>query len=224
MAEPLPPGRPPTDLSAAIAWIEQPDGTRLKVSIADRIVEIVGAGLFLHDAAAAIGFPIDTLRSWRRTGARAARQLLNGEKRLSDLSAHEQQCGELSIRWDRAEMEARRSLMDVSWKVATGGLTRTEVTRKVVHPENVDPSAVRTIETTTKTIEVLPSDRMLSWLLEHRWPEDFGRRRLEITGDGGGPVQVEDATAAVDKLRSAIADIREAKAENDPTAGNGTHV
>jgi len=225
MAEPLPPGRPPTDLGAVVAYVEHPDGKREPVTLADRIVETIGSCLFLQDAAAAVGFPVETLRLWRKTGARVSRQLLNGEKRLSDLSKYEQQCGELSIRWDRAEMEARKSLLGVTWKVATGGVTRTEVTTKVVHNENVDPSAGRVIETTTKEIEVLPNASMLSWLLERRWPDDFGRRgRLELTGAEGGPVQVEDASAAVEKLRSAIADVREATAENEAVTGNGAHV
>jgi hypothetical protein len=211
-----------------MTYVENPDGSRTAVTIADRIVETVGAGLFLHDAAAAIGFPVDTLRAWRKIGARVARQLLNGEKRLNDLSAHERQCGDLSIRWDRAEMGARQALLNVGMKLAKGGLTRTEVSVKTIRPAANEPGdGERLVETVTRDIEVLPSVQMLSWLLERRWPEDFGRRRLEVTGADGGPVLLGDAASAADKLRSAIEDIRESKAEADESLagnGNGAHV
>lgn len=30
-----------------------------------------------------------------------------------------------------------------------------------------------------------------AWLLERRYPEEFGRRQVEVIGQGGGPVQVQ---------------------------------
>lgn len=223
MADPLPPGRPPTDLGATVGWVEV-DGVQKEVTLADRIVEVVGLGMFLTDAAAAVGFPVETLRAWRQRGAAATRHLLNGDRTLTQLSAHERQCADLSIRWDRAEMEARRALLGVADKVAKGGLTRTEVTKKVLHRETEDPETGRLVETTTKTVDVLPDGRMLSWMLERRWPEDYGRRRVEITGADGGAVQIEDNGSAVAKLRAAIEEIREAKTEDAAANGNGTHV
>lgn len=34
-----------------------------------------------------------------------------------------------------------------------------------------------------------------SWLLERRWPDEYGQRRVEITGKDGGPVQFEARAA-----------------------------
>lgn len=33
-----------------------------------------------------------------------------------------------------------------------------------------------------------------AWILERRYPKEFGRQSLEITGSEGGPIQVEAAT------------------------------
>jgi transposase len=35
--------------------------------------------------------------------------------------------------------------------------------------------------------------RAAAWLLEHRWPQEWGRRNVEVTGPEGGPVEVQEA-------------------------------
>lgn len=34
-----------------------------------------------------------------------------------------------------------------------------------------------------------------AWALERRWPEDFGMRKVEVTGKDGGPIQFEAQAA-----------------------------
>jgi hypothetical protein len=35
--------------------------------------------------------------------------------------------------------------------------------------------------------------RAAAWFLEHRWPHEWGRRNVEVTGPDGGPVEVQEA-------------------------------
>jgi hypothetical protein len=55
------------------------------------------------------------------------------------------------------------------------------------------------VETTTRRERRAPDGAMLRWLLSKRFPDEFSDR-LELTGAGGGPVQVEhgDRDAAAD--------------------------
>ncbi len=53
-------------------------------------------------------------------------------------------------------------------------------------------SALRLIATVNRAA---PDDwRAAAWILERRFPKDFGRNVLEVTGADGGPMQVEVAT------------------------------
>lgn len=54
--------------------------------------------------------------------------------------------------------------------------------------------------------------RAAAWILERRFPEDFGKTRVEVTGANGGPVQVE--VAALQRvILSALRDHPEARIE-----------
>jgi len=187
-------------------------------------------GGFLHDAAARVGVAVETLRTWRTVGNRCLGEVTAGKRRRSDMSRHERNCATLAAKIDLAEAEARTGLMMVAGQLARGGITRKETTTKSVNA----PAGAVVVETITREIEVGPDGHMVAWLLQHRWPGDFNRSRLEITGADGGAVQV-DATPIIEKVRRHLADIQAARAETDPAAletlmaepatpnGNGHH-
>lgn len=214
-------GHPPTNFYAPIDYLNgQP------VSIMDRVEEALRQGAFLHDAAARIGQPVEQLREWRKIGVRVGRALIAGTKRLHDLTVHERQCGELALRMERAEAEGRMHLLALAQRQARGGLKRTEVTSKVVGSTlNADGQLTggTVTEHTIREITAPPDSNMITWLLGHRWPEDFGRNRVELTGPEGAAVRVE--LSAGDKLRSLIQDVRDSTSEADDevaaVAGNG---
>jgi hypothetical protein len=177
----------------------QVDGAQVPITIMDRVEETIRQGAFLHDAAARVGVTVETLRRWITTGNASAADVLSGRRRLSQLNAHERRCVELAERVERAEAEAKVVLTGTAMKVARGGFKRMETTRKTT---GQGPP-----EVTVREIEAAPDAHMLSWMLSHRWPEDFGRNRLEVTGPGGGPLAV-DVTPVAERLREALAEVR----------------
>lgn len=225
-------GAPPTNLDAVVRYRPNPaTGEQVGLTVTDIVVETMSVGGFLHDAAARVGVAVETLRRWRTTGNAALADLANGTRRLSDMKAHERRCITLVQRMDDAEAEARTALLQVANGIANGGGTRTETTVKLLQPTDDDGAPKGDpieLERTTRTIEAAPDGAMVGWLLSHRWPADFNRNRVEITGEGGGPVLV-DATPALEKIARHLADIKAAREETAPDAleaalanGNGS--
>ena len=203
-------GAVPKNLDDVIAYRQGPDGEQVPVTYMDRIVEAIGLGGFLHDAAARVGVTVETLRDWRRQGNAALADVLAGRKRRSHLTKRQRQYAELAQRMETAEAEARLRLLGIGQQLAQGGAQTVETIERVVEP---DRGPRRVIERTTKTSTTLPDARMVTWLLSHRWPGDFAGR-VELTGPAGGPVQV-DTRPALDRLRHAIE-----KARQPPTNGS----
>lgn len=194
-------GRPPVDLYAVCDYRTMPDGSRQPVTYMERIVETMRLGGFLHDAAARIGIETGTIRSWRKQGARAIADVAEGRKRRSHLTKKERQRAEMAALMDEAETEARLNLLALAAKTAQGGHKRTETTTKHVAAAGGLPALV---ETTQREIVEAPNPGMIQWLLGHRWPEDFNRQRVEVTGKEGGPINIDAAGSALDRLRAAV--------------------
>lgn len=197
-------GAVPRDLDAVIDYrpVRHADGTieQQPVTFAERIIEAISLGGFLHDAAARVGITVETLREWRRVGNKARHDVLTGTKRRSHLTKRERQLAELAANLELAESEARLRLLGIGQKLAQGGTQRTETTVETIAPTGGTPQLVRTTE---RTYVAEPSAQMVTWLLGHRWPADFGTTRTEITGPDGGPIQV-GAAPALDRLRDVI--------------------
>jgi hypothetical protein len=165
------------------------------VSAMDRAVEAFRSGAFMQDAAARIGWPVATLRQWLKVGAEAVSAVAQGKVRAHELTPHQRQCAELHQRTVRAETDARMMMLALVQQQAAGGHTRTETTIRTVNGQAT--------ETTTRTIVAAPDARAASWLLAHRWPEDFARRSIEVTGAGGAPIEV-DVRSAAERLAEVI--------------------
>lgn len=219
-------GKPPTRLNVPIDF----DGTGKPVTITERVVETLRAGGFIHDAAARIGFPRETLSDWRKLGQRTIRDIVQGRKRSHELTDHERECVVLAREMEKAEADAKVWMLGKLHDLGAG-MKRTETTTRTRTPivgETVVTEAAVVVETTIKEITAVPDVRALTWLLEHRFQRDFGMKRIELSGPEGGPIAIE-TESAVDKLREAIAAVQATKAETDDDLaalgadGNGTN-
>lgn len=218
-------GQPSVDLEAIAGYLDV-DGTMTPITVADQVVEVLAAGGFEKDAAARAGVDKTTLRGWVATGSRARRQVLAGERRAHDLTEHEGQCVRLLARVEKAEADARTMLTATAARVAQGGIVSTERTRKT--------DADGQVSETVTTRETLPDGRLALQMLAQRWPAEWGRNRIEITGADGGPVTV-DAAPIRDMIAQRLAAIRERTEAATPESlglavapngsnGNGSHT
>lgn len=191
-------GKPPVNLEGIAGYLDV-DGTMTPYTVADAVVSVLREGGFEKDAAARGGVDKTTLRGWMATGSRARRQVLQGERRAHDLTEHEAQCVRLLVRIEEAEAEARVSLSATAARVAQGGIKVTETTVK---------REGRKVTQTVTERETLPDGRLALQLLAQRWPNEWGRHRVEVSGPDGGAVQV-DVAGIRETVAARLATIRE---------------
>lgn len=211
-------------------------GDGAEVTVQDRVTETLKVGLFLHDAAARIGIGQDTLRRWITEGTRLSRDILSGRRTNADLDMEERNRIGFAQAVAEAEAEGKMILMGLAHRLSVGGMQVEEIT--VTEHEPIEPifdqdghivlsgrPGHRDVRTTTKT--TLPDPTMIRWRLERRWPEDFGRAtRLEVSGPGGGPLEIEDRTPTdvlLEKLRRMTRqrEAIEAESVEDESPGQG---
>lgn len=215
-------GRPPVDLHAPIARVDDGRGGVREVSRLDRVREVYRVCGFDKDAAARCGVAVDTYRGWLREGTRLRAALTAGTyidedgrpRTRGQLRKAERQLVELAETVEQAETEGRLMLLGLAEQLSRGGLEAGEET--VV--ETVTPQGSVVTERRRKSSRTLPDGAMIRWRLERRFPQDFGTRRVELTGADGGPVQVE-ATPAVERLVEALDRIA-----STPAAGSNGHA
>jgi transposase len=191
-------GRPPLDLHKPIAQVPDGQGGTRAVSRLDRVREVYRVCGFDKDAAARCGVGVDTYRGWLRDGTRLRAAIAAGTTTRSRLRKGERDLVELAETVEQAETEGRLTMLALAEQLSRGGIEMGEET--VV--ESVTPQGNTVTERRRKTSRTLPDGAMIRWRLERRFPEDFGTRRLEVTGAGGGPVKVE--TSALDSLVEAL--------------------
>lgn len=165
----------------------------LTPDVAATIVRYMRMGAYIETAAAAAGRSKVTLYEWMKTGARAREK---GRR----VTAHEQACIDFLNAVDTALAESE--LEDVS-KIATlaqGGRQVTTVREKVQVVDGPNGSKIeQVVERTTNTETLAPSLAALTWRLERRFPDKYGRQRIEVTGADGGPLEftVEERASAL---------------------------
>lgn len=196
-----PRGRP-TKINQPVATRDNPDGTTTTITVADRIVERLTVGAYMEEAASSAGVHKDTVYEWLKIGANARARIIAGTVTPSKLTTHERRCLDFSDAVDQATGEwAMRSLTALE-QHARGGLKSTTVTEKV-------DARGRVMERTTKTEELLPNPAVIQWRLERRFPDRYGRQRVEVSGPEGEAIPIE---VRATELAAKLAQIKEQRA------------
>lgn len=178
--------------------------TRLHPGLMDEIAAKVEDGCPIEAAAISSGVPASTYHSWMARG-REARAILDASV---DLDPKELIFLEFLERMEGSRASAMAKAVTAHQRLAFGG----EVLEVV---EQFDSDEDRVVG---RTIRFSKPDRMaLEWYLERSHPTLFGTRRVEITGDAGGPIPVEVEVSARDILRKKIGAVAARLGEDDPT-------
>lgn len=212
--------RPPRDLDAVIDRrpvrneVGDVEGYE-DVSVMERLVEAIRTGASMRDAANRSGMDVRHLRHLRREGAEHWRAFYAGK--LKTPRGIIEQKMRLYRDLERAETDAKMMLLAVANQLARGGLSKTE------ELEETDGRTGQLIKRVKRETTLLPDGRMVCWLLERKWPDEFNRSRLEVTGADGGPVEI-DTDDALSKLRDmldGISDKRRQTSAESMAAGDG---
>lgn len=145
--------------------------TKLKPEIADRILRALRLGAYFETCAAAGGISRDTLHEWVRTGnrliERAEKLARKAKPAPSDpialLSLKEQQLARFAKGWHEGLCDAELRDLTLIAKAAVGDVEH----------------------------GIFPVWQAAAWRLERRYPEKWGRRRIEVTGADGAPVRAQ---------------------------------
>jgi len=183
------PGQPCRDLHDICAYDKQGKPIR----VIDRAVETVRLGLGLKDVARRCGIAVEVVGEWERRGTVVSTDIYAGRRRSADLSKHERKCFEFVQLTAQADAERATYWAGLAEKLAAGGFVIETVTEKVDADGKV-------LERSTKRSAAAPDGQMIRWGLERARREEFGQHTaVELTGPGGGPVQIE-AAAVIDLL------------------------
>lgn len=170
------------------------------VTVADTIVEALRAGNYLEAAAAMAGVHRDTVHTWLKTGAQAHADLHAGTRTRRQLTKLDKLCMEFSDAVAEAQDQAEGLDVGRLAQLAAGGITQEVVTEKQVLQGEGDQAKLVVTERTVRKSTTLPDGDTLRWRLERRFPDRWGRRRVELTGADGGPVEVDLVGQGVSQL------------------------
>ena len=145
----------------------KPIGRPSKFTPATRkaLVDGITAGLTYTHACQIVGIEYNTFNEWRKKGAALDEPDADGFYDFHEALT-------------RAESQASMTMMATVRKVAQGYRMKRQF---------VDKNG-----TLVTYDEDMPADwRAASWWLERRYPDEYGRQRIEHTGKDGGPIDVK---------------------------------
>lgn len=163
-----------------------------------KLVEATGVGAPMSVAAAYVGVSDRTFERWMRRGYDAEQLEVDGQPVPED----EQPFLALYKEVVQARSQAAvKSVVNIQ-RVAQGGQVTEETTKKYRDPETGAVVEEKTIKRTA------PDWRASAWYLERQHRQHFGRDKelqVEMSGPGGGPVEVVGVEALAERVRANIA-------------------
>jgi hypothetical protein len=192
--------------------------TDLTPTVHNRIVALITAGNYLSTAAEAVGVARSSVYRWIDWGKEEAQRIARGDPPDPDR--------EVFVQFYEATTKARAKretvLVDVLSNVIQGGAVtkRTPLTDrgKIVRD---DDGAIMYVEEYAS-----PDGRLALEVLARTKPDDWARKpptQVEITGAGGGPIEV-DGPGAVASLAARIAAVRAQREEDERLMLGGPDV
>lgn len=182
--------------------------TRLTAELAQRITAAVGSGSSEAAAARANGVSERTYMRWKARGREA-------DSNWADLTADERE-REQPYRqfWHDVTQAWDRSMVTLGSLVRAAAIPHDEVAETVETKQEItkDGEIVTLTKTTVTTRHGVSDWRAALAILERRERALWGRA-VEVTGAGGGPVEVE--VSALDRARAAAAKLREQTERHD---------
>lgn len=175
------PGGRPSDIDKIIGTRPTPEGP-VDVTVADRILASLRVGAPLYEAADAAGVGRETVRGWIKLAGTLTVQHAGNLDRAT-LTAFERRCIEFSGSVEEARAAWLIDTLTIHERLARGGIPQEIITVKT------DAGGVE-LERSVRTTATLPSERALEWRMKHLRP-DLYSDRLELTGAGGGPIELE---------------------------------
>lgn len=179
--------------------LTQPSGVG-NLTMGDIVVRNIGRGLSHREAARASGINVGTLTSWLYRGRTALARIEAGDQTVTVAEAR---FAEFAARVEDATAQARARLMEQVEGAAFEPQVVKRVTRKLVDSGRVDaegkPILVE-VERTEKVEEHPPRWAAAAWLMERRWPNEYGNR-VQVTA-GAEVDRDRDERAFADELRA----------------------
>ena len=141
---------------------------KLNPQVSKAIIRAVRAGVSYVKAAEALGISPTTVNHWRNRGKREERGLYH----------------DFYVGCQRAAARLQAELIDRMMHLAQGNTKKRPLLRVVDHTRYIDGKMV-----TEQRVEYVGMDRQaIQWLLENKWYNEFGTKRIEHKGkvDTGG--------------------------------------
>lgn len=187
-------------------------------TVADRIIELVRrTGMTPSLAGRAAGVSAEAVWSWIRKGREHRVELERGKP----MYAHELALVDFVQGVDEARGAYLAEQLDLHEQIARGGLVIQEITQEVdptIEVTRADGTkGPKVLKSKTKSTRLLPDVKALQWNIERKsravadplggeivTPDEGLGARVEVTGEGGGPVEVDDKR---ERARQMLAEI-----------------
>lgn len=184
-----------------------------EVMVWDRIAEVLRVGGSLKDAAARCGVSTPSLHAWVRNGTRLAAAVETGGRLEKSLTRAEAAEVRVARTVETATAEGKLLLLGLLDRVSRGHETRVVTVKLDVHGNE--------IERTERTEQHGPDAATIRWRLSRHFPEEWAGR-VEVTGAGGGPIEVATTAERASELAEALRTQLEAAAAGQAAATNGS--